>query len=65
MTFSDCPIRRWNDGINFCIDCGGICTGCAEPSFYAQMSPLYTVESPVSKKIWAMREAGLLKKKKS
>jgi hydrogenase small subunit len=65
VTTSDCPIRRWNDGISFCIDCGAVCMGCAEPSFYAQMSPLYTAESDVSKKIMAMREAGLLKKENS
>jgi len=63
ITYIDCPVRRWNNGINFCIDCGGVCMGCAEPGFYAQMSPLYTAESETSKKIWAMREAGLLKKK--
>lgn len=40
-TYSDCPIRRWNDGINFCIDCGAPCQGCSEPGFYAQKSPLY------------------------
>lgn len=65
MTFSDCPIRRWNAGINFCIDCGAVCQGCAEPGFYAQMSPLYTAESDISKKIWAMREAGLIPKKET
>ncbi len=65
VTMADCPVRRWNDGISFCIDCGGVCMGCAEPGFYAQMSPLYTFESEISKKIWAMREAGLLKKDNS
>jgi hydrogenase small subunit len=40
-TYSDCPVRRWNDGQNFCIDCGAGCMGCAEPSFYAENSPLY------------------------
>ncbi len=65
ITYIDCPVRRWNNGINFCIDCGGVCMGCAEPGFYAQMSPLYTAESETSKKIWARREAGLLKKKNS
>jgi hydrogenase small subunit len=65
ITYVDCSIRRWNDGINFCIDCGGVCMGCAEPGFYDQMSPLYTAESETSKKIWAMREAGLLKKTNS
>jgi hydrogenase small subunit len=40
-TYSDCPIRRWNDGQNFCIDCGAGCMGCTEPVFYDGMSPLY------------------------
>lgn len=62
ITYSDCPVRRWNDGINFCIDCGAPCQGCAEPGFYADMTPLYTAESETSKKIWAMREAGFFKK---
>lgn len=41
ITYSDCPVRRWNDGLNFCIDCGAPCQGCAEPGFYAEMTPLY------------------------
>jgi hydrogenase small subunit len=65
ITNSDCPIRRWNDGINFCIDCGAPCQGCAEPGFYAEMTPLYTAESETSKKIWAMRESGLIPKKEN
>lgn len=44
-TYSDCPVRRWNDGLNFCIDCGAGCMGCAEPSFYAEMSPLFGDDS--------------------
>ncbi len=40
-TYSDCPVRRWNDGQNFCIDCGAGCMGCAEPVFYKGMSPLF------------------------
>ncbi len=59
---SDCPIRRWNDGINFCIDCGAPCMGCSEPEFYQDMSPLYTAESAVSKRIFAMKEAGLFRR---
>ncbi|HIC91030.1 MAG TPA: Ni,Fe-hydrogenase small subunit, partial [Syntrophaceae bacterium] len=62
-TYSDCPIRRWNDGINFCIDCGAGCQGCAEPDFYAGMTPLYTAESERSRKILARKEAGLIPKK--
>jgi hydrogenase small subunit len=40
-TYADCSVRRWNDGLNFCIDCGAGCRGCAEPTFYAGMTPLY------------------------
>ncbi|MCS7281142.1 MAG: hydrogenase small subunit [Desulfobacterota bacterium] len=57
---SDCAIRRWNDGINFCIDCGAPCVGCSEPGFYSEMSPIYTAESETSRKIYAMKEKGLL-----
>ena len=59
-TYSDCPVRRWNDGLNFCIDCGAGCMGCSEPDFYAGMSPLYTAESDRSKKIMARKKAGLI-----
>ncbi|MEW6067007.1 MAG: hydrogenase small subunit [Nitrospirota bacterium] len=62
MTYADCAVRRWNDGINFCLDCGAVCMGCSEPGFYSEMSPLYTAEGKTSKKIWAMREAGVLNK---
>jgi len=41
-TYADCSVRRWNDGLNFCIDCGAGCRGCSEPRFYAGMSPLYS-----------------------
>ncbi|MBW2318576.1 MAG: hydrogenase small subunit [Deltaproteobacteria bacterium] len=59
-TYADCPVRRWNDGQNFCIDCGAGCMGCAEPEFYDGMSPLYTAESERSRNIMARKEAGLI-----
>ncbi|MDY6844679.1 MAG: hydrogenase small subunit, partial [Thermodesulfobacteriota bacterium] len=40
-SYADCPVRRWNDGLNFCIDCGAGCMGCGEPEFYKEMAPLY------------------------
>lgn len=61
-TYSDCPVRRWNNGINFCIDAGAPCQGCSEPSFYTEYSPLYTTASN-SDRITADKVAGLLKKK--
>jgi len=59
-TYADCPVRRWNDGLNFCIDCGAGCMGCSEPEFYAGMSPLYTAESERSRDIMARKKAGLI-----
>ena len=41
-TYSDCSVRRWNDGLNFCIDCSAGCKGCAEPTFYREIGPLYS-----------------------
>jgi len=41
FTYSDCPARKWNNGVNFCIDCGAGCMGCSEPGFYDEMSPLF------------------------
>ena len=41
MTNSDCPVRLWNDRTNFCIDCGCGCHGCASPTFYEKMSPIF------------------------
>ena len=59
-TYADCAVRRWNDGQNYCIDCGAGCMGCAEPDFYDGMSPLYTAESERSRNIMARKKAGLI-----
>ena len=64
-TYSDCPIRKWNDGINFCIDCGAGCQGCAEPEFYGGMTPLYTAEGERSRNIMARKAAGLIPQKET
>jgi len=47
--YSDCPTRKWNHGVNWCIGCGAPCMACSEPGFYSEMSPLYTA-SLVSEK---------------
>jgi hydrogenase small subunit len=65
MAYTDCSIRRWNDGINFCLDCGGLCQACGDPEFYDKVTPLYTAEGEASKRIIAMREAGIFKADKS
>ncbi len=32
-TSADCPNRRWNNGVNWCVDANGMCLGCVEPEF--------------------------------
>ena len=61
-TYSDCPIRRWNNGINFCIDAGAPCQGCSEPGFYDENTPLYAM-GPVTERILAKKAAGLIPRK--
>ena len=62
--YSDCPIRRWNNGINFCIDAGAPCQGCSEPGFYDRQTPLYAM-GPVTDRILAKKAAGLIPRKEN
>ncbi len=32
-TSSDCPSRKWNNGVNWCVDGNGLCVGCTDPAF--------------------------------
>jgi len=40
MTYADCSIRRWNNGVNWCIGSGAPCIGCAEPGFPDKLQPM-------------------------
>ncbi|MBT9171919.1 MAG: Periplasmic (NiFeSe) hydrogenase small subunit [Syntrophomonadaceae bacterium] len=33
ITHADCPTRKFNDGVNWCINAGNPCIGCAAPDF--------------------------------
>lgn len=41
VTYADCPLRRWNNGANWCIGAGSPCIGCVEPGFPDNLSPMY------------------------
>ncbi len=41
-THSDCPTLKWNDGVNWCIGNNAPCSGCTEPGFYDELSPVYS-----------------------
>ncbi len=33
ITYADCPLRQWNNGVNWCIKAGMGCQGCTQPEF--------------------------------
>jgi len=41
FTGADCPIRRWNGSVNWCIGANGPCIGCTEKGFPDAHSPIY------------------------
>jgi hydrogenase small subunit len=65
QSYIDCTVRRWNTGINFCLDCGGLCQACGEPAFYDKVTPLYAAEDETSKKIFAAKKLSHFEKENS
>lgn len=41
VTYADCPIRRWNSAVNWCVGANAPCHGCASNAFYKELTPLY------------------------
>ncbi len=41
VTYADCPIRHWNNGVNWCIGSGAQCIGCVEPEFLDKLAPMF------------------------
>ena len=39
-TYADCYKRKWNSGMNWCVD-NSVCIGCVEPGFPDATSPFY------------------------
>ncbi|MFZ5943101.1 MAG: hydrogenase small subunit [Bacillota bacterium] len=40
-TFTNCGTSWWNNGVSFCGYAGSPCSGCSQPEFYEQFSPLF------------------------
>jgi hydrogenase small subunit len=40
-TYADCPLRQWNNGVNWCVRAGSPCLACVEPEFPDGTSPIY------------------------
>jgi len=41
LTYSDCPLRKWNGGVNWCVDNSHPCIACCEPTFPDVVSPMF------------------------
>ncbi len=41
ITYADCPLREWNDGLNWCVKAGAPCQGCTQPEFIDETTPFY------------------------
>lgn len=41
VTYSDCSLRKWNGGLNVCVNGGAPCIGCFHEGFPDDMSPLF------------------------
>jgi len=41
ITYADCPLRQWNNGISWCVKAGSPCLGCVEKWFPDYTSPFY------------------------
>jgi len=60
ITYSDCPLRRWNNGTNWVIGAGAPCNGCTQPEFPDLVAPFYEkltdVEIPAIGEYWTTRK---------
>ncbi|MEW6599888.1 MAG: iron hydrogenase, partial [Nitrospirota bacterium] len=50
LTYADCPTRKWNNGVNWCVGTIGpdgngadsLCQGCTQPGFPDMFAPLFS-----------------------
>jgi hydrogenase small subunit len=48
-TKADCPQRKWNNGINWCVGAQNPCQGCTSPDYPDGTSPFYSADKPKAK----------------
>jgi hydrogenase small subunit len=41
-TYADCPTRKWNNGVNWCVNVDSLCQGCTESGFPDKFAPLFS-----------------------
>jgi len=61
QTHADCPTRKWNGGVNWCIENNHPCIGCTEPEFPDGTSPFFEKTLDVHAPALRKDESGELK----
>jgi hydrogenase small subunit len=41
-TRADCPTRKWNNGVNWCVGADALCQGCTNSTFPDKFAPLFS-----------------------
>lgn len=42
QTYGDCPTRKWNNGVNWCVAADSLCQGCTQSTFPDKFAPLFS-----------------------
>jgi hydrogenase small subunit len=42
QTYADCPSRKWNNGVNWCVGADSLCQGCTSKGFPDSFAPLFS-----------------------
>lgn len=60
ITYADCPLKQWNNGVNWCIRAGMGCQGCTQPEFPDFLGSFYEkltdVDVPKIGEYWKEKE---------
>ena len=60
ITYADCPLKQWNNGVNWCIRAGMGCQGCTQPEFPDFLGSFYEkltdVDLPKIGEYWKEKE---------
>lgn len=48
LTYADCPTRKWNNGVNWCVGSDSLCQGCTQSGFPDQFAPLFSTAGAIS-----------------
>jgi hydrogenase small subunit len=56
VTSSDCPTRRWNSKVEWCIGAGAPCIGCCSMEFLDGLTPFYTA---LPEPLWPKKQTEL------